>query len=409
MDHYIPTGNEMLSLPKINACSGAIEDITFLSMQLKGMLELRGTNQEPLFQPFLDGLDFRALSWSRAHFWIPTAKASTEDFEYLLQILTPIGERGFLFHMELTAKKPLSVAWGLKGCWSESWHCVNENKALDGKPLCYSSDWNHSFVMDYRVGTPLFALAPMCDRACESSCEQHSDAIRFRLRREETLKQGETTSFNIFWGLGFEEVAAATSAKEMLRRTYQWEFARTASWLQERSHRIKNEALTKCYNENLFFCIFYSTGRTYDTEELICATSRSPRYYVSAAYWDRDSLLWAFPAILDVDKPLAREILEYVFTRQRRNLGIHSRYIDGTMLEPGFELDELMAPVLALSRYVAESADTSILHEAGTRAAIRQILATLAHQKSKDADLYETFLQPTDDERVYPYLTYDNV
>ena len=37
-------------------------------------------------------------------------------------------------------------------------------------------------------------------------------------------------------------------------------------------------------------------------------TSRSPRYYVSAAYWDRDSLLWAFPAILTVDAAYAREI-----------------------------------------------------------------------------------------------------
>ena len=26
-----------------------------------------------------------------------------------------------------------------------------------------------------------------------------------------------------------------------------------------------------------------------------------------------------------------------------RNIGVHSRFIDGTVLEPGFELDELMA------------------------------------------------------------------
>ena len=44
-------------------------------------------------------------------------------------------------------------------------------------------------------------------------------------------------------------------------------------------------------------------------------------------------------------------MLGYVFGRQRRNIGVHSRFIDGAVLEPGFELDELVAPVLALERY----------------------------------------------------------
>lgn len=75
---------------------------------------------------------------------------------------------------------------------------------------------------------------------------------------------------------------------------------------------METPKLTEVYNTNLFFCIFYSTGLTLDTEELVCATSRSTRYYVSAAYWDRDVLLWAFPAILDADPQLAEEILRYV-------------------------------------------------------------------------------------------------
>ena len=85
----------------------------------------------------------------------------------------------------------------------------------------------------------------------------------------------------------------------------------------------------------MFFCLFYSTGLTLDTEERVLVTSRSPRYYVSAAYWDRDSLLWSFPTLLDADHELAREALLYAFGRQARNIGTHSRYIDGTVLEPG--------------------------------------------------------------------------
>ena len=116
------------------------------------------------------------------------------------------------------------------------------------------------------------------------------------------------------------------------------------------------------YNTNLFFCIFFSIGVTLDTEEFVMVTSRSPRYYVSAAYWDRDSLLWSFPAILQADTALAKKMLLYVFGRQRRTIGVHSRFIDGTVLEPGFELDELMAPVLALERYVTATGAVPYTH-----------------------------------------------
>lgn len=115
----------------------------------------------------------------------------------------------------------------------------------------------------------------------------------------------------------------------------------TTDWLDARRWPIPDAQLERLYNTNLFFCLFYSAGITLDTEELVLVTSRSPRYYVSAAYWDRDSLLWSFPTVVDADPALARRMLDYVFGRQRRNLGVHSRYIDGTVLEPGFELDEL--------------------------------------------------------------------
>lgn len=102
----------------------------------------------------------------------------------------------------------------------------------------------------------------------------------------------------------------------MLRQTFNAELTKTRTWLQERRVTFNDDAkLTQLYNTNLFFCMFFSTGITLDTEELVLVTSRSPRYYVSAAYWDRDSLLWSFPAILDADPERAKEMLSYVFGR----------------------------------------------------------------------------------------------
>ena len=47
MERYLPTGNEMISLPKLNEQTAAIEDLTFLSMQQRGMIELCGTENVP--------------------------------------------------------------------------------------------------------------------------------------------------------------------------------------------------------------------------------------------------------------------------------------------------------------------------------------------------------------------------
>lgn len=413
MGRYLPTGNERISLPKLNEKTAGVEDFTFLSMQHKGLIEVRGSQNTPLMMPFVQEegaeLPLSHMQWERAHHWIPTLNAGAGAHAFAMTVLTPVGERGFAVKLSLTAGEETEVLWGLKGCWDSRWHCVNEDKELDGRARCYESGWNGSLIFDFRCGAPMFAFAPMCNRETEAQYSFEGNRICYSLFRRETLKKGETAELVFYWGLGYEEVAAATSAKEMLRRGWQWEYARTAGWLDDRACTLATEKQTRLYNTNLFFCIFYSTGITLDTEELVCATSRGTRYYVSAAYWDRDVLLWAFPAILEADTELAGEMLRYVFGRQGRNLGIHSRYIDGTVLEPGFELDELMAPLIALEAYADKTEDREILEETQVQKGICRILKTLQSVKHPEIALYETFLQPTDDEIVHPYLTYNNV
>lgn len=413
MNRYLPTGNEMVSLPKINESTGGIEDFTYLSMAHKGLIEVRGGENTPLIVPFLqiggEEILLTAKTWNREHYWIPALSAKAGSHDFSLTVLTPVGERGFAMKLAITATEDTQVVWGLRGCWDSSWHYINEDKELDGKAHCYESGWNDSIVFDFRCGAPVFSFAPMSSRKIQANYSSDGNRITYTLSRQDTLRKGEQQELIFYWGLGYEEVAAATSAKEMLRRGWDWEYRRTITWLDKRVCQMATPKLTEIYNTNLFFCIFYSTGITLDTEELVCATSRGTRYYVSAAYWDRDVLLWAFPAILDADQELAEEILHYIFGRQRKNLGIHSRYIDGTVLEPGFELDELMSPILALEAYVEQTGRREILEEANVQQGIAQILKVLSSMKHPDIALYETFLQPTDDEIVYPYLTYNNM
>lgn len=417
MTSYIPTGNEAVSLPTIRERDGGIETVSFLYMAQKGLVELRGNASEPLILPFVqeldpdhaaEGLAFSDLHWTRSGYWIPEMTAEANGVRLTVSYLSPIAERGFGLRLTVKSEQAKTLRFGLKGHWAGAWHCVNEEKKLEGTLHCYESGWNDSLIFDMRCGFPLFAFAPMADQEVRSSYVCKDDGVSYALSLDCELKANVSETLTVWWGVGFEEVAAATSAKEMLRRGWDWEYAKTATWLQARTHEMPTPKLTEIYNTNLFFCIFYATGITLDTEELICATSRSSRYYVSAAYWDRDTLLWSFPAILDADPKLARQILGYIFGRQRRNLGVHSRYIDGTVLEPGFELDELAAPIIALVSYVEKTGDRAILTDS-MQDAIAEILEKLTAVRHPSVELYETFLQPTDDERVYPYITYDNM
>lgn len=415
MERYLPTGSEQVSLPRVNEINAGVEDLTFLHMASRGLIDLRGGQLEPLMRPFVAQQGVEAelggFEWSRLGYWYPRFAARAGALGLDGVILTPVGERGFGYRLRLTnnGAETVETAFGLRGQTGSAWHCVNVDKPIEGALNCYVSGWSGLPVFEQMCGVPLFALAPICEGECRAEFEPAGEGWLWRLERTVRLAPGESAEFTAWWGLGLEEVSAVTSARELQRRGWDWELRRSLAWLAQRSLDLGDEALTRLYNTNLFFCIFFSTGRTLDTEELVLVTSRSPRYYVSAAYWDRDSLLWSFPAVLDADAALAREMLGYVFGRQRRNIGVHSRFIDGTVLEPGFELDELMAPVLALERYVGATCDRSVLADPDVLRGIDGILRKLDAERAEDCELYETFLQPTDDERVYPYITYDNV
>ncbi len=415
MEKYLPTGNEVISLPQINEKNAQIENFTFLHMGYKGLVDTRASSESALIKPFIKidekELELSDIKWERIHYWLPKFTAKTAQVEIEGIYFAPIEERGFITKYKITNKtdKNLRINYGISGVWGSSYHCVNEDKEITAKKYCYKSLWNDCLVFDMRDSTPIYSFAPMPNKKCESGFTDTNGEISYKITCEVELAPNSSDELTIYWGLGFEEVASATSAKEMLRQGFDYEFNKTCEYLEKRIYKIADKKLAEIYNTNLFFCMFFSSGITLDSEELVLITSTSPRYYVSAAYWDRDSFFWSFPAILQADTQMARDMLTYAFTRQLKNIGVHSRYIDGTVLEPGFELDELTAPVIALCNYVKTTGDTEILEEINFKKALTLILNKLAQRKAENFNLYSTFLQPTDDEHVYPYLTYNNV
>lgn len=412
--NYIPTGNEMIAIPMLRQ-DGAIESINVLSMKYRGLLEIIG---QPFFKPFIEengyALIFDHLIWNRENNWIPFFCGNQSDIQIQGMIHAPMGERGFYYELTIKnqSESERQVTFGFEGEWNHTNHTINESKIFKGNLQAFPSNWNQSYVMELRTETSQLALAPMFNTPLEIEDwkKENPNVIAFRFGKKVRLQPNSEQSLIVFWGIGIEEVGAVTSAKEMKRQTAKNLLSRSINWLSKRQLTLFNEEnLEKIMNVNAFFNYFFATGLTFDTEENVLITSRSPRYYVSAAYWDRDSLLWSFPMILQVDANRAKEMLTYVFTTQRRNIGIHSRYIDGIVLEPGFELDELCAPIIALYMYIQKTRDYSFLEKSFVLESIELILQRLDENRHPDLPLYKTFLQPTDDPIVYPYLTYNNV
>ena len=255
MSEYWVTGNEFVSLPTIRQGDGAIEGLSFLHMGAKGMIELRGGEGGPLIAPFveLDGrpVELEGLKWGRLHSWVPRFEAGCGGCRLEGTLLAPIGERGFGYHLRLSAGEAgAEYALGLRGCWAEALHSVNESKAIEAEKHAYRSAWNHSFVLDMRPGLSLFAFAPIftedpanCpvrDRFCMCG-----DEVRYSIELPGRLAAGESAELCVWFGLGFEEVSAATSAKEMLRQGYGAELRKTLDWLAQRERTVgsSSEAL----------------------------------------------------------------------------------------------------------------------------------------------------------------------
>ena len=398
------TANEYIAIPEIED-DGTILSFNCLYMAYRGMIEYRGN---PVIEIKVKiGERNMEFKYERSiSYWLHVFSGSLDGIEGRMTIVSPIEKKGFFYKLELENKgmEDISVCVSAKTEVTEVLHTVNESKVYDGKCYSYISNWDATPVFDIRSGFPVLALSCASDQDIDWKTTERV----FIGKKEFDLKKGENKAIHFFWGLGYEDISAVTATRDLLREGGERLIERTKKYLDGVVRKAPDKNLTDTFNTNLIFSLFYSTGMTIDTEEFVSVTSRSPRYYVSAAYWDRDSLLWSLPAIAIADGKKARNLITYAFTTQMKNVGIHSRYIDGTVLEPGFELDELCAPVIALDKYISLTGDSSILKKSFIMEGLERISGMIKEKKG-GCGLYETFLQPTDDFANKKYLTYDNI
>ena len=412
----IPTGNDWIALPSIRVGDAALMDFNVISMRYRGLIEFAGAPDEPLMKPFLTIGGVRKplanLRWSLRDYWLPTGTMEAGGVRTRITYVAPPGSRAAIIRFQVTniGTSPVGVAPGMEVNWARTHRVTYSPEPLSGartmSPTPIDSDME---IFNYKTDDTQFAWG-FAYVGSQGVLHTSGDP-GVTAQHPATLGPGETLDVHYLLGAGLEEYSAAYAMRVLNKRIdrHGIDGVIDQAAVEARRHtRTTGRAdLDRVMNRNLLFTTYFAWGRALDTEQFVGVTSRSNRYYVSAAYWDRDALLWSFPALLDTDPARAREALGYALGTQARNIGIHSRFIDGSVLEDGLELDELVAPLVALKSYVDATADRNSFDRFAPEIdAIKQRLFAL---RDPTTGLYETFQDAEDEYVQKPFSVYDNV
>jgi uncharacterized protein len=417
-DDVLPTGNEWISLPDIRASDGALMTFNAISMRNRGLLQVSGESGGPVLQPIFtaDGkpLALRGLSWEVIEYWIPTAHVTENGIELTLTWCAPPGSRSAFLRMTATNRRAdrATVGLSVRASWGRISRVTYNPVELRGERTVAAAPWvDPAEVFSYITNDTQFAWSLLHPGSiAQANMPPTAPVPAVDAGRSVDLNPGESAEALFILGVGVEEFSAAHNARalnELLQRNgAEAVIENAAAWCRSRTRTTGQADLDLLMNRNFLFTELYAWGKTIDTEQLVGVTSRSPRYYVSAAYWDRDAMLWSLPGLLDVDPPMAAQALDYALTTQLRNTGTHSRFIDGVVLEDGFQLDEAAAPVVALAAYVRKTHDTAFLMR--HREALPALRDLILSRFDPQTGLYSSLQDSQDEFQVLPFITYDN-
>ncbi len=414
----IPTGNQWVSLPDISAETGSLSTFNVLSMQHRGLLQVAGSSGAPVISATfsVDGkpLSLHNPEWSLIEYWTPVAQQVVDGIELTLTWCAPPDSRGAFLRLTMTNRRavPAKASLGVHASFGALYRVTYNPVLFNGTHTAGLAPWvPDGAVFSSASSDTDFAWSivhPGSQGAI--SLPPVSIAPEVQATRTQTLAPGERMEAMYVLGAGVEEFAAAHAAKA-LRELLDREgadalIAETAAWCAKHTRHVDDPKLNLLMNRNLLFSTLFAWGRTLDTEQFVGVTARTPRYYVSAAYWDRDAMLWSFPALLDTDTANARDALEYALTIQLRNTGTHSRFITGGVLEDGFQLDEACAPIIALAEYVANTDDVNFLRSHAD--AVTFLRDRLQSRFDAATGLYTSLQDSQDEYQKRQFLTFDN-
>ena len=390
-ERVLYAGNHYLSLPEIGTEDAAVRSMNILSLSNKGLIEIKG--KETLFRPEFYKAGSKLLIHSSKvileHFYIPAYHFELEGgVRAATRIYADLAEKGFVYEFESSDDIEVRLV-----CTLDSLSLLRFNS--------HEADFKAEMKLDKWLGNPAvniiaakagFSIAFGGDRDFGHQGLEGNHLI---------LKLGCKGSNAFYITVNSDMDGASTTLIHFRRKGYRGIYAELSEWLRSKVVKYEKDImLQRLLNENLFFNYFFAVGRDIDSDRYAALTSRSPRYYVSGAFWERDSFLWSFPAIKLVDREFYLGLCREMMLMHAKNAGDHAHYIDGTVLYPGFELDEAASYFILLGDM--DDIDDDMLR------ALEAVFMRIEREYDCETGLYRTFLMPSDDPSEYPFLTIDN-
>jgi uncharacterized protein len=233
--------------------------------------------------------------------------------------------------------------------------------------------------------------------------------LRFRIVRR--LRLGSRRRVTVAFHIGAApERDGAVGTVAALRRLGADELLHLARLdLARLTRRLREPDLGALFNRNLIFNYYGSVGRGIDDDLLYPLLARSALHGPSAAMGERPALLWSLPALTLADRALAREALVRTFEQYSARAGEQWKYLDGAVLAPGLQLDQICAYVLALDRYVSETEDASVVEEPLIQEVLREIDELLYSLLDREVFLCASDLLPSGEAPDHDYTAFGNV
>ncbi len=420
-----PTGSQWVALPDIEVADGTVPSLTVLHDRAGGLVELRGA---PLVgvDVQIDGREVPAGAWTLevASGLLPIWHAEVAGCRLQLTIACPPEQRGVVIEVVAERRKGAGAAdveLVVAGSLTQAALHVFSSRPLAGPHRWRFDPWSRALVWEVGAGLPVVGLAVRAADGHEpqvTSSEAGEVAgtglgTSWAHRRRAELGGGDATSLVVYLGVGREADSASLATVDLARRGAAASIAATRAWFDARRGPDLGPGrapLQAVRDRNRLFCLTFAAGRAIDTDGLVLVTSRSPRYYVSGAHWTRDSLLWAFPAVLAVDPAEAARWVEAALARYAHRPGDHALSITGGSLYPGFELDQVCAFHLALDALLSidPEAVQRLLADPAVAAGLARVDAALDGAHDEASGLYATFLLSSDDPAPLPFVTASN-
>ena len=299
-DDVIPTGNDWIALPSIRASDGALENFNVISMRYRGLLEVAGLADRPLMAPFVEIAGVRRplahLQWSLRDYWIPDRDDGSRRRSRAPHLCRPARSRAAIMRFQVTnLRAPRCESrreWMSTGAGPTA--SLIRRSRLSGRramsPTPIDTDME---VFKYNTDDTQMAWG-FAYVGSTGRSRTGTDNPGLTARHDAELAPGQTLDMHFLIGAGLEEYSAAYAMRVLNKRIDRYGLDGVIDQAADDAHRRTRTTgdpdLDRIMNRNLLFSTYFAWGRAIDTEQFVGMTSRSNRYYVSAAYWDRDAL-----------------------------------------------------------------------------------------------------------------------